>query len=242
MGQMKLVADCHFHTISSGHAYSTISEYAKEASGKGLALIGMTDHGPKMPGGPHRYHFDNLRVIPGVLYGVEIYKGIEANIVDFDGSLDTEGLIPEEMDIVISSFHSPCLAPSTMKENTKAIIKSMEKRYVNIIGHPDDSRVPIDYTELAKAASEYGVLVEVNNSSLKPTSFRKNAAENYRMLLEECYKNKVYVIINSDAHIHTDIGDSDAALEVVRRSGFPEELIANADLLRLKQRLGLRRR
>ena len=36
---MKLVADCHFHTISSGHAYSTINEYAKEASDKGLELI-----------------------------------------------------------------------------------------------------------------------------------------------------------------------------------------------------------
>ena len=29
---MKLIADCHFHTISSGHAFSTICEYAKEAS------------------------------------------------------------------------------------------------------------------------------------------------------------------------------------------------------------------
>lgn len=239
---MKLVADCHFHTISSGHAYSTIYEYAKEASGKGLGLIGMTDHGPKMPGGPHRYHFDNLKMIPDIICGVEIYKGIEANIIGYDGLLDTEELKIEEMDIVISSFHSNCLEPTTIKENTQAIIKSMKNKYVNIIGHPDDGRISIDYAELAKAASEYGVLIEVNNSSLKSTSFRQNAEENYKILLEECYKNKVYVIINSDAHIHTEIGECGEALELIKKSGFPEGLVANTDLLRLKQRLGLRRR
>lgn len=239
---MKLVADCHFHTISSGHAYSTVYEYAKEASQKGLELIGMTDHGPNMPGGPHKYHFQNLKVIPDFICGVEIYKGIEANIIGFGGELDAAGTIPEEMDIVISSFHSPCLKPSTKKENTQAIIKSMENKYVNIIGHPDDSRIAIDYDELAKAASEYGVLIEVNNSSLKPTAFRLNAEENYKKLLEECYKYKVYVIINSDAHIHTDIGESGEALDVIEKSGFPEELVANTDLVKLKQMLGLRRR
>jgi putative hydrolase len=239
---MKLIADCHFHTISSGHAFSTICEYAKEASGKGLELIGMTDHGPQMPGGPHIYHFHNLSVIPDIMYGVEIYKGIEANIIGFDGLLDTEEINIEEMEIVISSFHGPCLMPSTKKENTQAMIKSMENKYVNIIGHPDDARIAIDYTELAKAASEYGVLIEINNSSLKPTSFRQNAEENYKILLEECYKNEVYVIINSDAHIHTDIGESNEALEVIKKSGFPEELVTNTDILKLKQRLGLRRR
>lgn len=238
---MKIIADCHFHTISSGHAYSTINEYAKEASGKGLELIGMTDHGPKMPGGPNVFHFHNLRIIPDIIYGVEIYKGIEANIIGFDGLLDTENTNLDDMDIVISSFHLPCLTPSTKKDNTLAMIKSMENKYVNIIGHPDDSRIPIDYTELAKAASEYGVIIEVNNASLRPISFRKDAEENYMILLEECYKNKTCVIINSDAHIHTDIGESSAALNVIRKSGFPEELIANTNLKKLKQKLDLRR-
>lgn len=239
---MKLIADCHFHTISSGHAYSTINEYAKEASEKGLELISVTDHGPKMPGGPHIYHFHNLKVIPDIMYGVEIYKGMEANIIDFDGLIDTGDTNLEELDVVISSFHSPCLRPSTMKDNTLAIIKSIENKYVNIIGHPDDSRIPVDYTELVRAASEYGVLIEVNNSSLRPTSFRLNARENYLKLLEECYKNKIHIIINSDAHIHTDIGESAAAIDVIKESGFPEELIANTDLVKLKQRLSLRRR
>ncbi|NLE24228.1 MAG: phosphatase [Clostridiaceae bacterium] len=239
---MKLVADCHFHTISSGHAYSTINEYAKEASDKGLELIGMTDHGPTMPGGPHMFHFDNLRVLPDNLQGVEILKGIEANIIGFDGSMDAKDTILEKLDIVISSFHIPCLKPSSIKENTQAVIKSIENRNVNIIGHPDDSRIELDYPELAKAAADSGVMIEVNNSSLRPNSFRLSARENYEKLLEECYKYKIYIVINSDAHIHTDIGEIDDAFELVKNLGYPKELIANANIGKLKQRLEIRRR
>lgn len=239
---MKLVADCHFHTVNSGHAYSTLSEYAKEASEKGLELIGLTDHGPAMPGGPSLFYFDNLKVIPAYLYGVEILKGIEANIIDYDGTLDTKETDLSKLDVVISSFHSPCLKPSTKDENTRTIIKSIENRYINIIGHPDDSRIPLNYSELVKAAASTGVLIELNNSSLKPSSFRQNANENYEILLEECYKDNVYIIINSDAHVHTDIGQSDEAMEIIRKLGFPKELIANTSLERLKQRLEIRRR
>ncbi len=239
---MKLVADCHFHTLSSGHAYSTITEYAKEASEKGLELIGMTDHGPRMPGSAHIYHFHNLKVIPHHIFDVEILKGMEADVIDFDGSLDTEDANLDELEVLIASFHMPCMKPSGSKENTKALINAMKNRYVNIIGHPDDGRVEMDYVELTKAAADQGVMIEVNNSSLRPISFRLNAAENYVRLLEECAKRGIYIIINSDSHFHTDIGECREALELVKKLGYPKELIANASVERLKQRLLLRRR
>lgn len=239
---MKLIADCHFHTISSGHAYSTITEYAKEASEKGLELIGMTDHGVRMPGSAHNYHFQNLKVIPRNMFGVEILRGMEANIIDYDGSLDTNDLKLEEMDVLISSFHGPCLKPSSKKENTSAVINSMNNKYVNIIGHPDDSRIEMDYKELVKACEYQGVLIEVNNSSLRPNSFRLNAKENYMNLLEECEKHKIFIIVNSDSHIHYDIGEFDEALDMIKKIGYPKELIANTSVEKLKQRLFLRRR
>jgi len=151
---MKLVADCHFHTLSSGHAYSTIAEYAKEASEKELEIIGMTDHGPMMPGSCGIFHFSNLKAIPSYMYGVEILKGMEANIIGYDGTLDTEDLNLEQMEVLIASFHTPCLTPSSKKENTRAIINSMKNPYVNIIGHPDDGRIELDYPELARAAAD----------------------------------------------------------------------------------------
>lgn len=239
---MKLTADCHLHTLSSGHAYSTLSEYAKEASEVGLELIAMTDHGPKMPGSANTLYFGNLVVLPDRMHNVEILKGMEANIIDFNGSLDTDDIDYENLDVIISSFHTPCLKPSTKKENTRTIIKSLSNRYVNIIGHPDDSRVELDYPELARAAADEGVLIEVNSSSLKETSFRENAAENYKRLFEECVKHNLYLIVNSDAHIHTDVGNCTRALDLIKKLQYPEQLIANTSVEKLKERLFLRRK
>ena len=57
---MKLKIDLHSHTVSSGHAYSTLLENLRAAKEKGLEALAMTDHGPNMPGGPHLYHFYNF--------------------------------------------------------------------------------------------------------------------------------------------------------------------------------------
>ena len=84
---MKFVADTHTHTISSGHAYSTLDELVKEASKKGLEVIAITDHTPAMPGGAHAFHFANLRIIPKEMYGVRILRGAETNIMDYEGHI-----------------------------------------------------------------------------------------------------------------------------------------------------------
>ena len=58
---MRLVADLHIHSVATGHAYCTINEMAQAAADIGLEMIGITDHGPSMPDGPHLYYFGNLR-------------------------------------------------------------------------------------------------------------------------------------------------------------------------------------
>lgn len=238
---MKLVADCHFHTVSSGHAYSTLKEYAKEASDKGLELIAITDHGPAMPGGAHIYYFHNLKILPDCLYNVEILKGAEANLISYDGELDLADMDLGMLDVLIASHHLPCLKAASAKENTQALINSMKNKFVNIIGHPDDGRIPLDYDELTRAAAEYGIMLELNNSSLRPISFRKNARENYMQLLEKCEKNKVFVVVNTDSHIHTDIGEFNESVELIKKAGFPKELVANTSVERLKRKLAARR-
>ena len=71
---IRLEADLHVHTVASGHAYSTVEEITREAARRGLTLVGITDHGPGLPGGAHQYHFWNLRILPEVLNGVRILK------------------------------------------------------------------------------------------------------------------------------------------------------------------------
>ena len=73
----KYKIDTHTHTVSSGHAYSTVTENAKYAASIGLEIIGMTDHAPKMPGSCGYLHFLNLRILPEYIEGVRVLKGIE---------------------------------------------------------------------------------------------------------------------------------------------------------------------
>ena len=72
---MKYVVDTHTHTTAGGHAYTTWLENVKQASEIGLKLLGTTEHGPKMPGGPHIFYFGNLGVMPRELYGVTLLHG-----------------------------------------------------------------------------------------------------------------------------------------------------------------------
>ena len=81
---MRELIDLHTHTVSSGHAYSTVKENIDSARDKGIKYLGISDHAPKMPGTAHIYHFHNLRVIPKHIDGVNVFVGAEVNILDFD--------------------------------------------------------------------------------------------------------------------------------------------------------------
>ena len=143
------------------------------------------------------------------------------------------------MDLVIASLHLPCFAKGATKETyTEAYLKVMENPYVNIIGHPDDGRIPVDYEKIVEAAAKYGKILEVNNSSLTPGGFRQNARENQHTILELCKKYKVPVTLASDAHVDSDVGNVRYSLEVVRECGFPEELIVNTSIEKLKKYIG----
>lgn len=84
----------------------------------------------------HAY-FANLHVVPKELHGVRVLRGIELNIMDFDGTVDMDEKILSRLDIAIASLHTPCLAPGTKEENTRACLKVMENPLVDILGHPE---------------------------------------------------------------------------------------------------------
>lgn len=224
---MNIEIDTHTHTISSGHAYSSLNEMAASAAEKGLSFLATTDHGPAMPGGAHLYHFHNLKIVPNYLYGVRILKGIEANIVNYRGELDVSFETLSLLDIVIASFHPPCLGASNENRTTDGLIKVMENPYVDIIGHPDDGRYRFDINRVVEAAKEHKVLLEVNNSSLLPTSFRENCRESYIRLLEVCAAEGQPIVMGSDAHHTSAVGQFDMALGLLKEISFPEELIMN---------------
>ena len=232
---MKYILDSHTHTIASGHAYNTINEMAQTAAEKGLELLGITEHAMEMPGTCHEYYFMNLKVLPRKMSGIEVFFGTEVNIMDYDGRLDMSQKLLERMDVVIASMHVPCIRPGTKSENTRAYIKAMENPAVNIIGHPDDGRYPVDYEELVAAAKEHHALLELNNSSLCPYTTRLDAHSNYMVMLEMCRRYEVPIIVNSDAHCAMDIGGHQYAEQLLKEIDFPEHLIVNRSVEEYKK-------
>lgn len=224
---MKAIMDLHTHTIASGHGYSTLQENIEEAMRLGLQYLGLSEHGPAMPGGPHPYFFSNYRCIPRQHGSLRLLCGVEVNIMDDKGGMDLEEWLLERMDYVIASMHPPCVAPGSKAYNTRASIRAMQNPYVKILGHPDDARYPLDYEELVRAAKAEGVALEVNNSSLHPRAPRMGAEENIQKYLECCMKHQVPIILGTDSHISFTIGKFDRALEIIERVQFPKELILN---------------
>lgn len=231
---MKLIADLHTHTLASGHAYGTIRENAQAAAQRGLALLGVSEHAPGIPGTCDPIYFWNLHCVPGVLSGIRVIHGSEINVLE-GGNLSLEARYLERLDYAIAGIHTMCYKNQGPHGNSMNVIGCMEKsRKVRFISHPDDSRCPYDYDLLARGARDNNVALEVNNSSLVPGSSRQNARENYREMLECCEKYRVPVIINSDAHDPSAVGIFDYALALVREYGFDESLIVNADEEKLK--------
>lgn len=226
--------DLHTHTVASGHAYCTIKEMAKTASEKGLTMLGISDHGPAMKGSITDVYFYNLRIIPRRLYGVDILIGAELNIIDYDGTTDVEERGKKNIDYAIASLHTLCIKPGTREENTRAIVKAMENPYVNIIGHPDDKRYPLDYEEVVRAAKENRVLLELNSASLDPHGIRRDCRDLDAKMLKYCERFDAPVIFGSDAHFDDRIAFFDRQIELVEEVKLPKELVMNDKPERLK--------
>ena len=225
--KMRDVLDIHTHTLVSGHAYNTIMEMVQAAAEKGLELLGITDHAPEMPGGPHLFYFNNLKVMPREINGMPVLFGTEVNIMDYNGKLDLPESTLKQMDVVIASLHTPCIKAGSMQENTRAVVAALRNPYVNIIGHPDDGRYPVDMEQVVAAAKEEHKLLELNNHSLDPSGTRVGAEENDTLMLKYCMKYQQPVIMGSDAHCIWDIRNHDLAVRLIKKAGFPEELVVN---------------
>lgn len=238
---MQNVLDVHSHTIASGHAYNTLTEMTHAACKKGLELFAVTEHGPAMAGSCKRVYFQNLRVVRRSVGDMELLLGAELNIIDYNGGVDLDEDTLQCLDISIASLHIPCLKPGTAEENTAAYIGVMKNPYVDILGHPDDSRYPLDYNMLVQAAARYNMIIELNNSSLNPQGFRKDTKKNDIIILNLCKQYEVPVVLNSDAHVAEDIGNCCFSMEVIRETEFPEKLILNTEKEKFKEYLNKRR-
>lgn len=226
---MRDILDVHTHTVASGHAYNTMAEMIRAAQEKGLEVYGITEHAPRMPGTCHDFYFHNLKVVERQHGDLELLLGVELNILNEKGQVDLEEPYLGRMDVAIASLHTPCIDPGSREWNTECLIQAMKNPHINVIGHPDDGRYPLDYEAVVQAAKEYHILLEVNNNSLNSKSFRQNARENDLEMLRLCKKYQTPVILGSDAHYYKDILNHDLASALLQACDFPESLVVNTD-------------
>lgn len=221
--------DIHTHTIASGHAtHSTIADMAKQAAGAGLTMLGITDHGPATMGSCKPSYFRSLTMAPKKRCGIDMLYGVELNILDNTGSVDLPDDILSGLDYAIASMHMANKKPGTIDENTRAYIAAMKNPYVKLIGHCDDTKYPVDYDAMVRAAKEHDVLLEINNASLSPDGYRGDTTWNNQSILRYCQKYRHPIVLSSDSHGTAHVGDMQYAEAFVKQQNFPEALILNS--------------
>ncbi|MFA5114157.1 MAG: PHP domain-containing protein [Candidatus Margulisiibacteriota bacterium] len=234
---MKLVADLHVHTVSSGHAYSTLAEYVARAKKIGLQALAITDHGPAMPGAPHYYHFANMRMIPRVIDGVRILRGIEANVINDRGELDIKPVDIKwgELDIVLVAMHPRCgYQNQGAAKNTAVMIRALRHPGINIIAHLDNPQFPVNIKQVVAAAKARKIAIELNNSS--PLS-RPGSEAMARELVRAVKAADWQLVLGTDSHIASMLGDFTSAKKLLKQVGLKEKNVVNTSWAKIEKYL-----
>lgn len=221
------------HSIMSGHAFGTVRELAFAAAERGLNLIGVTEHGPGIPGTVDPIYFRNFCDAPRELYGVEMLYGSEVNVLN-GGKLDLDRRHLDYLDYGIAGIHGLCYENEGAVKNTDNVIRCMEDPKIKFISHPDADTYPVDYPALVEGAKANGVALELNNSSLRKPTLRPGCIKNYHVMLPLCMQHGVNIIVNTDSHDPSAVGEFSLARKLLEEIGFDENLILNNDLEKLK--------
>lgn len=231
---MNIIADCHTHTIFSGHAYSTLEENIAEAKLCGLKILASTDHSPSTPGVAYKGGVVNQSLRPPITDGIHVLNGIEADVLNVNGDLDIEERHYGRFEIVVASMHPWSFDPKEPQVQTNTYLNVIKNGKADIIGHCGRVSCDYDIETVVKAAKEYNVAIELNNATIKA-----GEALGLGVCVKRCYeiakacaKVGTPVMIDSDAHFCKYIGRFDNAIAMALECGIKEEQVINADLER----------
>ena len=228
---MQIVADLHTHTNVSHHAFSTLEEMIAGARRAVLYAIAITNHGPAMEDGAHPWHFSSYRTAPRRMDGVYLLSGIEMNILPGGRVDEIEYGRIRKLDFFIASFHEPCFPPATAAEHTAALEQILRNPMINCLGHLGNPNFPFDHERIISQCNAFGKIVEINNNSV---NVRRGSEENCRDIARLCKQYRVPVAVNTDAHISYAVGQVEGAMAMLESMDFPEELVINSSLERLR--------
>lgn len=239
-----LKVDLHIHTVASRHAHNTILEYINQAKKLKMKIIGISDHGPQNSSTlADLVYFKELVRVPPVVNGIRVLKGVEANIIDHDGSIDIPERTIERLDYVMAGLHTGTpYQEAGARINTEAIIKAIMKGPTNIITHPFvKTYLPLDTKKVSRAACRRGVLLELNLSYLHERSVTPEIVASLREMVNEVRRHNKKLIISSDAHNIWELGDDRRLKKYQKQIGLTDDLIINNYPKELFKVLGLKK-
>ncbi|GAB4142698.1 MAG: DNA polymerase/3'-5' exonuclease PolX [Planctomycetaceae bacterium] len=219
--------DLHMHTTATDGA-ATIREMAEAAKQRGLKYIAITDHSKRvsMANGLDserlRAHWKAIEKVRGSVSGIEILCGIECDILE-DATLDLPDDVLAEADWVIAVLHYGLNQPA--EQINKRLLAAIQNPHVSAIGHLTGRLIgkrpgaDVDYDTVFRAASEYGVMMEINAhpSRLDVDDIHAAAARD----------RGIPIVINTDAHSTAGLDVMEYGIYQARRAGLEKKDVAN---------------
>jgi putative hydrolase len=241
---MEFYGDYHLHsTYSDGH--SSVEEMVMAASLAGLEEVCLADHGPRnFAVGVESAQTllqikEEIKSLREEYTGLQIYAGVEANIISLDGKLDVEREVIAKLDLLIAGLHSyvwpeglsdvpwilgnqavkvfPFRKNRLKNANTKALVEAIYRYEPDIISHPG-LKMEINIAEVGRACLEKDTLWEINAGHKHPGY--KEVREIARLGVE--------FVVNSDAHFPESVGALDYGSWVLEKAGVSTQQIRNS--------------
>jgi DNA polymerase (family X) len=162
--------DLHSHTVASD-GVATIEQMAEAAKDRGYEYLAITDHSKSqvIANGLTRdrllRHVRDIRKAAERFKWIKLLAGCEVDIL-VDGRLDFEPEVLAELDYVVASPHVSLSQDE--KKATDRILRAIESRYVNVIGHPTGRLInrrqglTLQLDRVVKAAAATGTALEIN--------------------------------------------------------------------------------
>jgi len=249
--------DIHIHNKYSSDAKGSAEDVLREACKKNLEYIAFTNHVPPDPAwlSDLKKEVEDLKK-----YEIGVLVGAEIGIKDVNGGLFISPKYLSELDFILAADHilpgvpyrysngvyfkDPLLENFTKEEVIekwfKSIVKAIESRLVDAVAHigwvivqervvESLKEVPSEYKKtIAEKAAEYNVFIEVNTSAQLPDE----------ELIKYCLREGAKLVLGSDAHEPSVVGEIEWGLELLSRLGATKEDLASFEdvLKRIEER------
>lgn len=234
--------DLHSHTTASDGT-GTIEQMAAAAKALGYEFLAITDHSKSqvvangLTAERLLKHAAEIRRASDRIKGITLLAGCEVDILA-DGRLDFEPEILAELDFVVASPHVALRQDA--EKATSRILKAIDARYVNVIGHPTGRLInqreglPLDFARIFAAAAGNGTALEINAGyprlDLTDTVARAAVAAGCKLS------------INTDAHGTEQFDGITLGIQVARRAWVtPADVINCLTLKQLREFIARKR-